>query len=77
MPSALEVHWSRVVFTKRLGREDLCSLINFQAGGLYEKLGQFDRALDAYQKGDVYRNAVDLCRSHFPQQVVSTEEVSW
>ena len=31
--------------------------------------GQFDKALEAYRKGGVFRKAVDLSRSHFPAQV--------
>ena len=45
-----------------------------KAGEIYEKLGQKDRSLDAYKKGNAFRSAVELCRTSFPQQVVTLEE---
>uniref|UniRef100_A0A7S2RUI0 Intraflagellar transport protein n=1 Tax=Mucochytrium quahogii TaxID=96639 RepID=A0A7S2RUI0_9STRA len=45
-----------------------------KAGGFYERMGQVDRALDAYIKGHAYRNAVELARREFPAQVVRLEE---
>jgi intraflagellar transport protein 172 len=45
-----------------------------QAGGFYEKMGQSQRALEAYQKGNAWREAVALARKSFPEQVMQLEE---
>lgn len=44
------------------------------AGSLYEKLGNNEKALEAYRKGRSYRLAVELARLVFPDQVVKLEE---
>ncbi|KAI9096123.1 hypothetical protein DFS34DRAFT_154359 [Phlyctochytrium arcticum] len=45
-----------------------------KAGNLYEKLGNTERALDAYRRGKAFRPAVELARVVFPQEVVKLEE---
>ena len=45
-----------------------------KAGELYEKIGTKDKAMDSYKKGKVYRAAVELARSAYPQEVVKLEE---
>jgi intraflagellar transport protein 172 len=45
-----------------------------RAGDFYERMGQRQRALDAFVKGHAYRKAVELARKHFQNQVVSLEE---
>lgn len=37
-----------------------------QAGELHEKVGQFQKALDSYRKGQAYARAVELARHAFP-----------
>ncbi|KAI8999812.1 hypothetical protein BC832DRAFT_563653 [Gaertneriomyces semiglobifer] len=45
-----------------------------KAGELLEKLGHSERALDAYKRGKVFRCAIELARTMFPQEVVNLEE---
>eukprot|EP00618_Florenciella_parvula_P017071 CAMPEP_0119543784 /NCGR_PEP_ID=MMETSP1344-20130328/54343_1 /TAXON_ID=236787 /ORGANISM="Florenciella parvula, Strain CCMP2471" /LENGTH=1740 /DNA_ID=CAMNT_0007588171 /DNA_START=113 /DNA_END=5335 /DNA_ORIENTATION=- len=45
-----------------------------RAGEFYEEMDQLQRALDSYQKGNAYRQAVELSRRHFPSQVVELQE---
>lgn len=45
-----------------------------KAGALYEKIQSYDRALDAYKRGNCYRAAVELCRIAFPRDVVAMEK---
>ena len=45
-----------------------------KAGDFYERMGQRQRALDAFVKGHAFRKAVELARKHFANQVVSLEE---
>ncbi|XP_014675210.1 PREDICTED: intraflagellar transport protein 172 homolog [Priapulus caudatus] len=45
-----------------------------QAGDLFEKIGDFDKALDCYRRGEGFRKAVELARSHYPSDVVKLEE---
>lgn len=45
-----------------------------KAGEFFEKMGQEDRAMDAYMKAKAYRRAVELARSAFPHKVVELEE---
>eukprot|EP01138_Halocafeteria_seosinensis_P002138 gb/GECG01002188.1/.p1 GENE.gb/GECG01002188.1/~~gb/GECG01002188.1/.p1 ORF type:complete len:1780 (+),score=281.74 gb/GECG01002188.1/:1-5340(+) len=44
-----------------------------KAGDLYERMGNQQRALNAYIKGNDFRNAVELARKNFPGQVVELE----
>jgi len=45
-----------------------------KAGSFYERIGQSERALESYIKGNAYRNAVELARRDFPGEVVRLEE---
>ena len=45
-----------------------------KAGELLEKMDQKQAALEAYQNGHAYRQAVDLARRAFPAQVVQLEK---
>jgi intraflagellar transport protein 172 len=45
-----------------------------KAGEFYEKMNMFDRALDSYVRGHSFRNAIELAKRHFPQQVINLEE---
>ena len=45
-----------------------------QAGDLFEKAGDNDRALSAFRKGKTYRRAVELARVTFPNEVIRLEE---
>ena len=45
-----------------------------QAGDLFEKIGDTDRALSAFRKGKTYRRAVELARITFPNEVIRLEE---
>ena len=45
-----------------------------QAGDLFEKVGDNDRALSAFRKGRTYRRAVELARITFPNEVIRLEE---
>ncbi|XP_069742704.1 intraflagellar transport protein 172 homolog isoform X3 [Narcine bancroftii] len=45
-----------------------------RAGDLYEKVGNYQRALDCYHKGSAFRKAVELSRTVFPSEVVKLEE---
>lgn len=47
---------------------------NFQAGELFEKTKDFDRALECYRKGKALNKAIELARYQFPEQVVKLEE---
>mmetsp|Transcript_29270 Transcript_29270/g.93818 ORF Transcript_29270/g.93818 Transcript_29270/m.93818 type:complete len:1764 (-) Transcript_29270:152-5443(-) len=45
-----------------------------KAGEFYEQMGQLQRAMDSYVRGDAYRKAVELARRSFPAQVVALQE---
>ena len=45
-----------------------------KSGELFQKMSLFDKALDAFKKGNAFRAAVDLARIHYPQEVVKLEE---
>jgi intraflagellar transport protein 172 len=45
-----------------------------QAGTFYERMGQNQRALESYEKGNAWREAVALARNAFPEQVMQLEE---
>ncbi|XP_028296342.1 intraflagellar transport protein 172 homolog isoform X2 [Gouania willdenowi] len=45
-----------------------------RAGDLYEKIRNYQRALDCYCRGGAYRKAVELARMAFPAEVVRLEE---
>lgn len=60
--------------TERVGAVLMKAALYSVAGELFEKIGTYDRALEAYRKGNVFRKAVDLCRTQFPTQVVPLEE---
>ncbi|XP_039273606.2 intraflagellar transport protein 172 homolog [Styela clava] len=45
-----------------------------QAGELFEKTANNQRALECYRKGNAYRKAVELARHSFPSDVVRLEE---
>ncbi|XP_042189213.1 intraflagellar transport protein 172 homolog [Callorhinchus milii] len=47
-----------------------------RAGDLYDKIGNPQRALECYRKGNAFRKAVELSRFAFPSEVVKLEE-SW
>ena len=55
------------------------SLINAglfeQAGELFVAVENVKEAYDLFKKGKVYRQAIDLARRHFPQDVVRMEEL--
>jgi len=72
------VQRSNVVFARDIQEKIATALLRAQlydkAGAFLEQLQEFDRALDAYRKGHAYRNAVELARREFPQQVVTLEE---
>ena len=44
------------------------------AGELFETLGQSERAMECYRRGDDFRLAVELARKHYPNNVTSLEE---
>lgn len=48
--------------------------IHDKAGDLYENLGELQRALDSYTRGNTYRKAVELARKCFPAKVVDLQE---
>ena len=45
-----------------------------QAGSFYERMGQSQQALESYQAGNAWREAVSLARKAFPEQVLQLEE---
>uniref|UniRef100_W5NFZ6 Intraflagellar transport protein 172 homolog n=1 Tax=Lepisosteus oculatus TaxID=7918 RepID=W5NFZ6_LEPOC len=45
-----------------------------RAGDLFEKIRNYQRALDCYRKGFAFRKAVELARFAFPADVVKLEE---
>lgn len=45
-----------------------------KAGEFFEKMGQHQRALESYTRGNAYRRAVELARRQFPEKVVRLEE---
>ncbi|KAJ8355794.1 hypothetical protein SKAU_G00185880 [Synaphobranchus kaupii] len=45
-----------------------------RAGDLFEKIRNYQRALDCFRKGNAFRKAVELARSAFPGDVVKLEE---
>eukprot|EP00750_Incisomonas_marina_P001956 INCI11849.1.p1 GENE.INCI11849.1~~INCI11849.1.p1 ORF type:complete len:1765 (-),score=415.02 INCI11849.1:104-5398(-) len=45
-----------------------------QAGTFYERMGQSQRALESFQAGNAWREAVALARKAFPEQVMQLEE---
>ncbi|XP_077991845.1 intraflagellar transport protein 172 homolog [Glandiceps talaboti] len=45
-----------------------------RAGDLFEKIGDNQRALECYRRGQAYRRAVELARNVYPQNVVKLEE---
>lgn len=45
-----------------------------KAGALLERMKEPQRALDAYVRGNAYRNAVELARKSFPREVVGLEK---
>ncbi|XP_076029417.1 intraflagellar transport protein Oseg2 isoform X2 [Oratosquilla oratoria] len=45
-----------------------------RAGDLYEKVGQPEKALESYRKGQAYSRAVELARYAFPSEVVHLED---
>ena len=45
-----------------------------EAGELYAKIGERQKALDNYVKSNAYAKAIDLSRDYFPKQVVVYEE---
>ncbi|CAI2357816.1 unnamed protein product [Caenorhabditis sp. 36 PRJEB53466] len=45
-----------------------------KAGDVYEKLKDFDNAIEYYKKGDAYGKAIQLARFAFPEKVVVLEE---
>ncbi|KAI8903741.1 hypothetical protein EDD86DRAFT_195465 [Gorgonomyces haynaldii] len=59
---------------ERVAQALLQAGIHESAGQLYEQLGNNDKALETYKKGKCFRQAVDLCRAIYPEQVVKLEE---
>ncbi|CAL8315982.1 unnamed protein product [Lota lota] len=45
-----------------------------RAGDLYDMIGNNQRALECYRKGNAFRKAVELSRVSFPSEVVKLEE---
>ena len=45
-----------------------------RAGNLFERTNSSERALEAYRKGKAFRNAVELARGTYPQEVIKLEE---
>lgn len=45
-----------------------------KAGGIYERLGLLDRAMDAYVSGRGYRQAIELAKQVNPAMVTSLHE---
>ncbi|XP_063612068.1 intraflagellar transport protein 172 homolog [Penaeus indicus] len=45
-----------------------------QAGDLYERVGQPQKAMESYRRGQAYYRAVELARHHFPGEVIKIEE---
>ena len=45
-----------------------------QAGDLFEKIDQNQRALESFRQGKAFRRAVELARFVFPKEVISLEE---
>lgn len=46
----------------------------FQAGELFEKTKDFQRALRCYEEGKAFNKAVELSRMAFPEEVIRLEE---
>ena len=47
---------------------------HFQAGDLFEKIDQNQRALECFRQGRAFRRAVELARFVFPKEVIALEE---
>ena len=45
-----------------------------QAGELYERVQEDERALDCYKKAGTYARAVELARHAFPDEVVKLKD---
>jgi intraflagellar transport protein 172 len=61
--------------TERVASSLLKNSLYEKSGWLFEQIGRKDAALDAYQKGNCFRAAVELSRTSFPERVVKLEEV--
>lgn len=45
-----------------------------KAGELFQRARLFDKAMDAYKKGNIYGSAVELARISYPEEVIRLEE---
>uniref|UniRef100_A0A0K0EBD8 Intraflagellar transport protein 172 homolog n=1 Tax=Strongyloides stercoralis TaxID=6248 RepID=A0A0K0EBD8_STRER len=43
-------------------------------GEIYEKLELYDKSMEGYKKGNNYNKAIQLARTHYPEEVVELEE---
>lgn len=59
---------------ERISRALISSNLHQKAGEFYEARQMYDQAIDAYKKGHAYRNAVELARKSFPDEVISLEQ---
>ncbi|CAL4073000.1 unnamed protein product, partial [Meganyctiphanes norvegica] len=58
----------------RIGSALLKTELYERAGDLYEKVGQPEKAMDCYRKGQAFSRAIELARHAFPSEVVHMEE---
>jgi len=65
---------SNMELTERVAAALFNSGLYEKAGELYEKLGNNERAFNAYRKGKAFRAAVEISRTAFPQEVINLEE---
>ncbi|CAI5455003.1 unnamed protein product [Caenorhabditis angaria] len=72
------MHDSHLSTDDALLRQIAASLMKNQifdrAGDVFEKLKEFETALDCYRKGKAYSNAIQLARFAYPEKVVDLEE---
>lgn len=45
-----------------------------KAGDLYVQVRSFQQAMEAYRAGGVFRRAIELARTAYPNEVVTLEE---
>jgi len=60
---------SPISLLETVASELMQASLHAKAGELYERMGQLQRALDAFIRGDDYRRAVELARRSFPGKV--------
>lgn len=59
---------------QRISQALIASNLFQKAGEFYETRQLYDEAIDSYKKGNAYRNAVELARKHFPNEVITLEQ---